>query len=142
MIDFFLPMIPPTVTAQEQKTGVRNGKPYRYDPPELKAARVKLRDAVARFRPETPISGPVSLLVTWYFPANGRHRNREPKITRPDTDNLQKLLKDVMTEAGFWKDDAQVYEEYIKKLWGLVPGLYIVIQTEDDLDNERTEEDI
>ena len=33
---------------------------------------------------------------------------RQREVTKPDTDNLQKLLKDCMTKCGFWKDDAQV----------------------------------
>lgn len=41
-MEFFMSMIPSTVTAQEQKTGIRNGKPYRYDPHELLEARSKL----------------------------------------------------------------------------------------------------
>ena len=42
-LQFFLPMIPPTVTAQEHKVSVRNGKPVFYDPPELKEARASSR---------------------------------------------------------------------------------------------------
>ena len=45
MIEFFLPMVPPTVTAQEHKVSVVNGKPRFYDPPELKVARSKLTGA-------------------------------------------------------------------------------------------------
>ena len=130
MIEFFLPMIPPTVTHQEQKTGVRNGKPYRYEPPELKAARVKIRDAVARYKPKAPITGPIEMTTTWCFPldAGGKHFDGEPKTSKPDTDNLQKLLKDCMTAAGFWKDDAQVYMEIVGKYWAKIPGIYIVVE--------------
>ena len=41
-IEFFLPMIPPTVTQQEHKVVVskKTGKSRFYDPPELKAARM------------------------------------------------------------------------------------------------------
>ena len=42
VIQFFMPMIPPTVTAQEHAVRVVNGKPVIYDPPKLKAARKKL----------------------------------------------------------------------------------------------------
>ena len=37
--EFFMAMIPPTITAQEHKIVIRNGKPFYYDPPELMAAR-------------------------------------------------------------------------------------------------------
>lgn len=125
--EFFLPMVPPTVTHQEQKTGVRNGKPFRYDPPELKAARVKLRDHLARHVPEEPMSGGVRLIVRWLFP-RGQHADGEYRTTKPDADNLQKLLKDVMTGLGFWKDDALVASELCEKFWSEVPGIYIRIE--------------
>ena len=50
------------------------------------------------------------------------------RITKPDTDNLNKMLKDEMTKLHFWKDDAQVCLEIIEKFWALTPGLYICAQ--------------
>ena len=35
----------------------------------------------------------------------------EYRTTKPDTDNLQKLLKDCMTATGFWTDDAQAFDK-------------------------------
>ena len=88
MLEFFLPMIPPTVTAQEHKVTVVNGKPRFYDPAELKAARNKLTGALAYHRPDTPLRGALRLVVKWCFPA-GKHPDGTYKDTRPDTDNLQ-----------------------------------------------------
>ena len=129
MIEFFLPMKNvPTVTHQEKSVTVRNGKPYFYEPAELKAARVKLRDALHRFKPEKPFEGvPLSLVVMWCFP-RGNHADGEYRITKPDTDNLQKLLKDIMTELGFWKDDALVAVELCRKFWAELPGIYVGIE--------------
>ena len=72
--------------------------------------------------------GPVQLLVKWCFPVCGRHRNGEYRATRPDTDNLQKLLKDEMTHVGFWQDDAQVASEIVEKFWAVTPGIYIAVR--------------
>ncbi len=127
MTEFFIAIIPPTVTHQEQKTGVRNGKPYRYDPPELKAARAKLEAHLAKHVPEHKYTSGVQLLVKWCFP-RGRHKDGEYKITKPDTDNLQKLLKDVMTQLKFWTDDVLVASEIVEKFWAEVPGIYIKIR--------------
>ena len=127
MIEFFLPMVPPTVTAQEHKVTVVNGKPRFYDPPELKVARSKLTGALAYHRPDTPLSGPLRLVVKWCFPAS-RHLDGQYKDTRPDTDNLQKLLKDCMTTCGYWRDDAQVASEISEKFWATVPGIYIKVE--------------
>ena len=127
MIKFFLPIIPPTVTHQQKKIGVAHGKPYTYEPAKLKDARQKLMSHLAKYAPEQPFKGAVRLLVKWCFPVTGKHQNGEYKITKPDTDNLQKLLKDVMTDLHFWKDDALVASEIIEKFWADVPGIYIEV---------------
>lgn len=44
MTEFFMPMTPPTVTAQEHQVTVRNGKPIFYDTPEIKNAKAKLME--------------------------------------------------------------------------------------------------
>lgn len=123
-MEFFMPMIPPTATHQEQQVRVVKGKPVFYDPPELKAARSKLTAHLAGHRPGEPLTGAVRLVVKWCFP-RGEHGDGEYRITKPDTDNLQKLLKDCMTAAGFWKDDAQVASEICEKFWAEIPGIYI-----------------
>lgn len=126
-IEFFMPMKPPTATSQEKKWRVVNGKPVSYDPPAVVAARSKLTAHLAGHRPEKPLQGGVRLLVKWCFP-RGKHEDGEYRITKPDTDNLQKLLKDCMTDAGFWKDDAQVASEICEKFWAEVPGIWIGIE--------------
>lgn len=124
VIEFFMSMIPPTATHQEQQVRVVKGRPVLYDPPELRAARSKLTDHLAGHKPERPMEGGVRLLVKWCFP-RGRHGDGEYRTTRPDTDNLNKLLKDCMTAVGFWKDDAQVASEICEKFWAEIPGIYI-----------------
>ena len=128
MTQFFMAMIPPTVTAQEHKVTIKNGKPVFYDTPEIKDARCKLISYLSQHKPETPYSVGVRLIVKWLFPTKGKHKNGEYRITRPDTDNLQKLLKDCMTKCGYWKDDALVASEHVEKFWADVPGIYIRIE--------------
>jgi Holliday junction resolvase RusA-like endonuclease len=118
----------PTVTHQQKQVHVVNGKPIFYEPDELKAARSKLMAHLGQHVPEKKYSGPVRLITKWCFPVTGKHQNGEYKYTRPDTDNLQKLLKDCMTDCGFWEDDALVASEIIEKFWADVPGIYIKIE--------------
>lgn len=127
-ISFFLPMKPPTATHQEKQIHVVNGKPVCYEPPKLKAARSKLEAHLSRYVPDRQFRGPVRLLVKWCFPITGKHADGEWKTTKPDTDNLQKLLKDCMTKLGYWKDDAQVVSEIVEKFWAANSGLYIMLQ--------------
>lgn len=125
---FFVAMAPPTVTHQEKKIHVVNGKPVVYEPAELKSARAKLRDYLAQYRPAEPMRCGVRLVVKWCFPKGDRHTDGEYRITKPDTDNLQKLLKDVMTELGFWEDDALVASEIVEKFWAQVPGIFVHVE--------------
>lgn len=127
MLQFFLPMIPPTQTHQEKQVTVKNGKPVFYEPQELNAARMKLRDYLAMHRPKEPMPGGVRLMVKWCFP-RGEHPDGSYKTTKPDTDNLQKMLKDVMTELGFWVDDARVASEIVEKFWTEIPGIFIRVE--------------
>ena len=125
-LEFFMAMEPPTITAQEHKIVIRNGRPVFYDPPELMTARQKLTDYLALHRPDKKIRGPVELVVTWCFPTPNDRLDSQYKITKPDTDNMIKLLKDCMTKKGFWKDDAQVAYEVLGKFWTTgTEGIYI-----------------
>lgn len=110
VIEFFLPIIPPTVTRF-------------YEPDRLREARQILYLALAPYRPKKPYETGLGLHVRWQFP-QGRHKEGY-RTTRPDTDNLQKLLKDVMTASGFWKDDALVAVEHVEKVWRERPGIYV-----------------
>lgn len=126
-MEFFMAMIPPTVTHQEKQVHVVNGKPKFYEPQELKAARRKLEAYLMQHRPEQKYTGPVELVTKWCFP-KGHHADGEYRMSKPDTDNLQKLLKDCMTVAGFWKDDALVCREITEKFWAEIPGIYIRVE--------------
>lgn len=121
-------MIPPTVTYQEHKVTVKSGKPIFYDTPEIKNAKMKLRDSLISYIPDKQFTHGVRLMVKWLFPITGKHTNGEYKLSKPDTDNLQKMLKDIMTDLGFWKDDALVASEIIEKFYADTPGIFIVIQ--------------
>lgn len=128
--EFFMPMKKvPTVTHQEKQVHVVNGKPVFYEPEELKAARAKLLAHLGQHVPKERYVGPVRLITKWCFPVLGKHQNGEYKTSKPDTDNLVKLLKDVMTELHFWKDDAQVASEITEKFWSDLPGIYVKVES-------------
>lgn len=96
----------------------------------MKAARSKLTAHLGQHRPPKPMEGPVALAVSWGFPLKWKHYPGEPMTAKPDTDNLQKLLKDCMTQLGFWKDDAQVFAERVEKFWTDRPGIGIWVSNE------------
>jgi Holliday junction resolvase RusA-like endonuclease len=126
MTEFFMGMIPPTCTHQEKQVNWKT-KTF-YEPAELKAARAKLMAHLGQHIPEKKYTSAVRLVTKWCFPITGKHQDGEYKTTKPDTDNLQKLLKDCMTDVGFWTDDALVASEITEKFWASVPGIYIKIE--------------
>ena len=128
MVEFFMAMDPPACTHQEKKVHVVKGRPVFYEPQEVKAARAKLRASLSRHVPEDKYTCPVRLVTKWCFP-RGRHPDGAYRATKPDTDNLQKLLKDVMTELGYWKDDCLVASEVVEKFWAEIPGIYIRVES-------------
>lgn len=124
---FFLPGNPPTTTAQTRAVHIVKGKPHFYDPPQLTAARQQLQDKLIPHIPDAPYDSAVRLTVKWCFP-RASHADGQYKTTKPDTDNLQKLLKDTMTRLRFWIDDALVASEIIEKFWAEQPGIFIRIE--------------
>lgn len=137
MINFFMPMIPPTTTHQQKKVNFKTN--HFYEDANLKAARSKLMAHLGKHVPKAPLKGPVKLLVKWCFPITGKHKNGEYKTTKPDTDNLQKLLKDCMTDCGYWKDDALVACEICEKFYSEIPGIYIEYEVLSQCDEKEEE---
>ena len=127
-MEFLMNLVPPTATAQMKKVRVVHGRPVFFEPPKVKAAKAVLISELNEYRPSEPMQGALSLETIWYFPKGKSHKDGEYRVTRPDTDNLQKMLKDCMTEQGFWQDDAQVVKETVTKMWSESPcGIYIKI---------------
>lgn len=125
MTEFFMPMIPPTTTFQAKEVNWKNR--VIYESPKLRAVRNKLLAHLAKHKIDEPYTGGVRLVTKWLFPISGNHKDGDYRITKPDTDNLQKLLKDCMTKVGFWTDDCLVASEVIEKFWADTPGIYICI---------------
>ena len=127
-MEFFMKMKPPTATAQERKIKIINGRPVFFDTQKVREARAILMNHLSMHRPRRPLEGPIELQVTWLFPKGKGHKDGEWRVTRPDTDNLEKLLKDCMTRTGYWRDDAQVVREVVEKKWSADPtGIQIKV---------------
>ena len=127
IMKFILTIVPPTATAQMKKVRVVRGRPMFYEPSGVKAAKTLLMSALRLHRPKEPMTGALELTAVWKFP-RGRHKDGAYRVTRPDTDNLQKMLKDCMTQTVFWKDDAQVVREVVEKRWAETPCIEIEIR--------------
>jgi Holliday junction resolvase RusA-like endonuclease len=126
---FFVPMKLPTATHQMKQTRISKttGKIIYFEPPTVKAARAKYMSFLSQHAPSDPMVGSVHVTVKWLFRGRDTDYEGEPKITRPDLDNMLKLLFDVMTDLGYWTDDAQISSILTQKFYAIQQGLFIEI---------------
>lgn len=126
-----MPMKIPTVTHQQKRVAVINGKPVFYEDEKLKAARGKFMSHLAPFAPQKKLENvPIRLTTKWLydFKDSSKHYDGEYKITKPDTDNTVKLFKDCLKATGYYEDDALVASEIIEKFWAKTPGIYVKVE--------------
>lgn len=121
---------PPTTTTQQHRFGGydKNGKAIIYDTKKLKEARSLLMDCLGLYAPREKMQGELELTVVWTFPVKDKKKWGKRKTTKPDTDNLQKLLKDCMTRTFYWEDDALVCREVIEKYWAEKGSIEITVR--------------
>lgn len=100
--------------------------------------------------PAKLLTGPLRVDIYWYFARPKSHygtgRNADKlkesapdyHTSRPDRDNLDKLVLDALTGV-FWRDDNQVCKGEIEKLYGVRPRTEIIITELEQADgNGRT----
>jgi Holliday junction resolvase RusA-like endonuclease len=137
--NFFIHCNPPKSTAQASHRIMkrRDGTQFvgKFDTSNGKKTQDELLILLQQHMSDhTRFEGPVKLSVHWHY----AWRKSEPKKnkrhgwkwcdTRPDVDNLCKLLFDCMTRIGFWTDDSQIAILYFEKQWCDVPGIGIKIE--------------
>ena len=57
--------------------------------------------------------------------------HRIPHTKKPDSDNLEKAVFDAITDCGLWKDDSQVYDSHVVKMYAdkiELTGVHITIE--------------
>ena len=134
-LSFRLDCIPPTATAQQKGVFVRGGKVRFFTKKKVREGENFLAALLSMHAPDAPFSEPVAVKVRWTFPWRKSERksivtagNPVPHTSRPDLDNLEKALLDVMTRLNFWTDDSLVTEKSTSKWWGPRPGIDIEIR--------------
>lgn len=133
-------VVPIEPKAQKRaRHGVVNGRAIAYTDSKQRTEASKLHALLYEHRPSTPWDGPVILGVKAYLPIPASKAGKWKvaaesgairPTTRPDLDNLLKMLKDVMSGI-FWKDDRQVVE-YLPgtgKYYGRIPRWEIVVES-------------
>ena len=86
---------------------------------EAKARELRHQDA--------PLKGGLFVGLAFTFPASKGRQEGDPHTSRPDADNLAKLVLDCLMRAGLIGDDAIVSSLMIKKSYGADPGVLIYL---------------
>lgn len=108
-----------------------------YDPGTADAWKAIVASQARRHRPATPLEGPLSVSIEFYFErpkrlCSVRHPDgRVPHVARPDRDNCEKAVLDCLKQDGWFRDDSQVCAGEVRKWYhekGGRPGAVIVVE--------------
>lgn len=128
----------PKTTAQQKKFSTKTKTFYKTS--KIKQSEYLLARALSGRQPRKTYDTPIELSVTWLFPHTKKSKDGERKGTRPDLDNLQKLLQDIMCKLGYYKDDSLITDLTLKKRWHRHSGLIIEINEVETIDKELNKE--
>lgn len=121
VINVSIPIEPPTTTFQAKKINTKTGKIY--SSAAARDARQSYHAWLSKHVPDKPMSGPLSLTMTFKFSPPKSIAKRMGQIlydykdTKPDCDNLTKLVMDVMQDLGYFNNDSQVAVLNVRKVW-------------------------
>jgi|694.fasta_scaffold46918_10 Holliday junction resolvase RusA-like endonuclease len=91
----------------------------------------QMRPYLVRGKPLQPMEGAVRVCIRLYYTSP---KYLLPKInkckelvktTKPDVDNVVKVILDEMTKCGYWLDDSQIWCITIEKYWSATPKVCI-----------------
>ena len=94
------------------------------------------------------LTGPIIVNFTFYrvrpkghYGAKGqltkKGRDTPYPVTRPDVLKLARGVEDALTGV-IWRDDAQIWQEALTKLWGDSEGVFVCIEARHETDQQKT----
>lgn len=126
MIEFFEPMVPPTTTHNDLvPVSNARGRARIVKSAALKAAEAKWEAHLAEHAPEKPLQGAVALEMRICWPTGGKHVQGSWHDVKPDADNVEKTVWDVMAKLGYFEDDGRIALHTTAKLWSDPAGIYV-----------------
>ncbi len=114
--NFTLSICPQVIQSGNRIGKGKSGKAIIFSSKRKKGYQFLVQAAAARYRPSRPITGPVKLDLTFILPRPKSLMRKSvpdgwiPHPKRPDRDNLVKGTQDGLSAAGFWLDDAQIFD--------------------------------
>ncbi len=123
-IEFTIPYFVEPKQGDRVQVVQRGSRVWAHHHPKKKVAKNAKALALfcARHRPEEPMAGPIRLTLVFLYPwrASEPLKNRHGeklKDTKPDLDNLEKQITDVLERSGFFSDDAKIACKASRKAW-------------------------
>lgn len=105
------------------------------DNPNLKGWRAQVAEAAQKAMVGDMYLGPVRVEVEFRLPppqaaltSKGVLKPGREPVTKPDVDKLARAILDGLTSIA-WKDDSQVVDLRVRKVYGLQPGATVVVMT-------------
>ncbi len=127
MIEFTIPLEPQGKGRPRASTIA--GKARLYTPKRTRAHEGAIAFAVREHYDGPPLEGPLCLELLFVVSRPKRLRRKKdpegliPHDKKPDLDNLVKAALDGLTQAGIWRDDAQVARLTTEKVYAEKDGL-------------------
>ena len=123
----------PMATAQQKGVDARGRRPRFYTKASVLNVQQMYKLAILQeFNrlgvPLPYLEGPVGVSVKFTFAVKERRRWGHYKDTKPDCDNLVKILLDVLTGLHLWRDDAAVAVLRVEKRYGEYPRVDIELE--------------
>ena len=133
---FWLDIVPPKTTHQSGNTilKTKQGRYFVGKSSKGKKLAQELTLAVKPFAPSSPYECPLCLKLYWIYPFRKtekkaiRSKDLYPCTTRPDLDNITKGFVDALGKAPFFKDDSQIFNMTLTKLYGKRHGVWVEIK--------------
>lgn len=129
MIAFDVHIVP--IGKGRPRVTVRSGRAWAYTPPKTTIAEKHVA-AAARTNGAKPVSGPLRMHVEAIFPIppswpKDKRQSPPAHTSRPDCDNLLKLVADALNGVCYY-DDSQLVESMVRKAYGHIPKIRVQIE--------------
>lgn len=110
-----------------------------YTPKETTSYENLVRGEFRRVHCGPPAEGPVMISIGAYFPVPkswskkrlAAHEGKpEPVITKPDIDNIVKIICDSLNQIAY-RDDSQVFQVTARKYYSVIPETVVTLSVQD-----------
>lgn len=136
-IEVFVPMKIPTVTHNSlviRKS--KNGGRFIGKSDELLDAEAKwmsylisaIRTKYGNGELDKPLSGCLGATLVFFFQTEDKDKFGDWHTKKPDLDNLEKTLWDVLQRINLIEDDSQICSKRVDKLWSDYEGIHLAIR--------------